>query len=40
MIQLHVPLPPFDHMAYLLINNFIKDEDKPIGDVQDSFLQG
>ena len=30
----------FDHMVHLLINNFINDEDKPIGDVRDSFLQG
>ena len=30
----------FDHMVHLLINNFINDEDKPIGDVQDSFLRG
>ena len=27
-------------MVHLLISNFINDEDKPIGDVQDSFLQG
>ena len=30
----------FDHMVHLLINNFIKGEHKPIGDVPDFFLQG